>query len=89
MPDTPLVIGVMCLLDLVEYNPDELQIAKVLATEGYNVKIQWYQGSKSSMIKPFILQEKGKIPRKRTVNHKNMVLWVFFNKIRTINHRNP
>ena len=74
MPDTRLAIGDMCLLDLVEYNPDELQIAKVLAIESDNVEIQWYQGSKSSKIKPFILQEKGKgkIPWKQTVNRKTI-----------------
>ena len=64
----------MCLLDLVEYNPDELQIAKVLAIGGDNVEIQWYKGSKSSKIKPFILQEKGKgkVPWKQTVNGKTI-----------------
>jgi hypothetical protein len=64
----------MCLLDLVDVPEGELQIAKVLSISDDSVEIQWYQGSKTSKIKPFMLMKEGegRIPWTQTV-HRNTI----------------
>ena len=69
----PLAVGDMCLLDLIEF-PGELQVAKVMSIEGENVQIQWYQGNRTTKIKPFILVRKGegRVPWLQTVNRNTI-----------------
>ena len=59
---------------MVEFNPGELQIAKVLSITDESVDIMWYQGSRTTKIKPFMLIKKGegKVPWTQTV-HKNTI----------------
>ena len=72
--DKPLAVGDMCLLDLLEF-PGELQIAKVLSIKGETVEIGWYQGSKTSKIKPFMLSKKGEGIVQWTQNVNKNTIW--------------